>query len=539
MNTKKIEKTKHMLLSESPEIVNKREIRPGTLIEPRMRIDEDRVRMLHQASLDILADPGITCHNDHAAEIYGNAGCHVRKESNHRTIWNIRFPEEVIARMLDTVPAEVILGARNPDNALRLHAEEPRVYFGTGSETNHILQSEETTYVQKDDPATEIRGVTFHKERGSLQHLCRSAKLCNALENVDFFIRNVNIRDDDITPKTKDVNMFMAALMYMTKHVQAGLEDPESLETVIRLAEEIAGGAGALRRNPIISFITCVIKSPLQMVDDTTQKLIRIAESGLPVVISSSPQGGSTAPIQEEGIVALINAELLAGIALTQLVNPGTPVLYGAVPVRARQDTLHDFYGAPEFIHYNIDCIQMARYYGIPCYSSAGVGDAMTPGIQATVEKLFAQAEVAAAGAQYIHYAVGLLEKTNTFSPLQAVLDDAHIGTIREILRQPIFEQADVENAVRDIRRTVDSPTTLFARSIRKARRKGLVSSPYPFETDAMEDQVLIKAQERLEDIMAQPGQKMDPGVADRLFTGFPDLLPRERFEIRYRTDAK
>ncbi len=520
-------------VTSSPESMSERKVRPGTLVQPRVRIDEDQVQMLHEASLDILADPGIVCHNAHAAEIYGNAGCDVREESTHQTIWNIRFPEEVITRILETVPTEVMLGARNPDNTLQLNAAEPMVYFGTGAETNHILQSELTTYVKKDAPSIEKQGVAFHRERGSLLHLCQSAKLCNALDHVDFFIRNVNIQDPDITPENKDVNMFMAALMYMTKHVQAGLEDLRSLDTVIQLAERIAGGEEALRQNPIISFITCVIKSPLQMVDDTTEKLIRIAEQGIPVAISSSPQGGSTAPVQEEGMVSLINAELLAGIALTQLTNPGTPVLYGAVPVRARQDTLHDFYGAPEFIHYNVDCIQMARHYGIPCYSSAGVGDAKVPGVQATVEKLFSQLEVAAAGAQYIHYAIGLLEKTNTFSPLQAVLDDAHLGIIREILRQPIFGKEEVDTAVQGIRRTVDSPTKLFARSFRKARRKGLVSSPYPFETDEMEDQVLIKAQDRLQEIMAQPGQPIEPEVLNKLLAECPGLLPRERFELK------
>ncbi|MDZ7723525.1 MAG: trimethylamine methyltransferase family protein [candidate division KSB1 bacterium] len=251
---------------------------------------------------------------------------------------------------------------------------------------------------------------------------------------------------------------FLGALMYMTKHVQAGLVDVDQLDAVLKLAELLAGGPEAFRDNPILSFITCVIKSPLQMVEDTTDKLIAIAEKGCPVVISSSPQGGSTAPIQEEGIVSLINAEILAGITLAQIVNPGAPVLYGAVPVRARLDNLHDLYGAPEFIHYNADCIQMARHYGIPCYSSAGVGDAKVPGMQATVEKLFAQLQIAQAGAQYIHYAFGLLDKTNIFCPLQAVLDNAHIGLVKQILRQPQFDEQNVTKTTQQIQRIRRSP---------------------------------------------------------------------------------
>jgi trimethylamine--corrinoid protein Co-methyltransferase len=295
----------------------------------------------------------------------------------------------------------------------------------------------------------------------------------------------------------------------------------------------VAGGADEFLQNPVVSFIACLVKSPLQMVDDTTAKLMAIAERGVPLVVSSSPQGGSTAPIREEGMVALINAEILAGIALAQLVNPGTPVLYGAVPVRARLDDLHDLYGAPEFIHYNVDCIQMARHYGVPCYSTAGVGDAKVPGLQATVEKLYSYLAVAGAGAQYIHYALGLLEKTSVFCPLQAVLDDAHIGIAREILRPAAFDEAQVQAGVHEVGKVMESKTRLFARHIRKAMRAGLVSEPYPFESRDESDQVLQKAYKRLLAYLSGPDERMDDSMADRIFAEVPGLVDRDRFHIR------
>ena len=150
----------------------------------------------------------------------------------------------------------------------------------------------------------------------------------------------------------------------------------------------IAGGAEAFEANPVFSFITCVIKSPFQIVDDTAEKLIEIAARRVPVVISSCPMGGATGPFDEFGMVAQINAEVLAGVVLTQVVSEGAPVLYGAVPVRTRLDNLNDMYGAPEAVHYTVDCAQMARFYGLPCYSTAGGGATDVPGIQATVEKL-------------------------------------------------------------------------------------------------------------------------------------------------------
>ena len=506
--------------------------RRATQVKPVERISKEQVALLHEASLAILEDPGIHCFNEQAATMLKEAGCRVDDIEGYTKSWQVHFPRDVVKKAIKSAPTKVVLGARKRENRLVLDAHVPKFYFGTGSETNIYLETEMAEFVGKDDPSQTMRAPVYHKGRGTVRNLSRSAKLCENLDNVDFFIRNVNVQDDDITAQNKDVNVFLASLMHTTKHVQAGIVEADRLDDVLTLAELVAGGADALQENPIISFITCLIKSPLQMVDDTTDKLIKIAQKGMPVVISSSPQGGSTAPILEEGMVALINAEILAGITVAQIANPGTPVLYGAVPVRARLDTLHDLYGTPEFIHYNTDCVQMARHYEIPCYSTAGVGDAKVPGMQATIEKLFAQLAIAMTGAQYIHYAFGLLDKTNIFSPVQAVLDDAHIGIVRDIVRPSSFDQTEVDGAIEEVRRVFNSSTKLFARHIRKAMRKGLVSGPYPFETQQEGDEVLPKAVERLEEIMARPDAALDDALLDKVYQVVPGLLPRERFDI-------
>jgi trimethylamine--corrinoid protein Co-methyltransferase len=274
------------------------------------------------------------------------------------------------------------------------------------------------------------------------------------------------------------------------------------------------------------------VKSPLEMMDDVTAKVIAIARRGLPVVVSSSPQGGSTAPVQEEGMVMLINAEILAGITLTQLVRPGMPVLYGAVPVRARLDTLHDLYGAPEFIHYNVDCVQMAHHYRIPCYSTAGVGDTSVPGMQATVEKVFSQLAVAQSGAHYIHYAFGLLDRTGTFSPVQAVIDDANIGLVKSILRPASFEEDDLTASLTEVRKVMQSSTRLFARHIRKQIRRGVVTNPYPLEGHGDRDQVLERACDRVAEIRAAKGTPLPDDVLESIRAEIPGLVPADRFKL-------
>jgi trimethylamine--corrinoid protein Co-methyltransferase len=235
--------------------------------------------------------------------------------------------------------------------------------------------------------------------------------------------------------------------------------------------------------------------------------------------------------VQEEGMVMMINAEILSGITLNQLVNPGSPVLYGAVPVRARLDTLHDLYGAPEFIQYNMDCVQLARRYGVPCYSTAGVGDAAVPGLQATVEKTYSHLGVAQSGAQYIHYAFGLLDRTNVFSPVQAILDNASIGLVKSILRPAEFTADDAESAVGEIRKVMRSSTRLFARHIRKQIRRGVVSDPYPLAGDGQRDEVLERACRRLEEIRATEGEPLSDDVLAAAHDQVPGLVAPDRFQ--------
>jgi trimethylamine--corrinoid protein Co-methyltransferase len=496
--------------------------RPGVVVQPVRRLDDEKLDALHAGSLALLQDPGIVCFNERAAEVFAKAGCTTEPGKDAGAVI-VRIPPEVVERALQSAPSRIVLGARNDKDRLVLDAEVPRIYFGSGSETNVFLETR---------PAGDgSAGFEHTPERGSIAKLCDAARLCNTLENLDFYIRNVNIQDGDIDEDNKDVNVFFAALKYMTRHVQAGLTNVDRLDDVIRMGTIIAGGEEAFRAAPPISFIACVVKSPMQMVDDTASKVIAIAERGVPLVISSSPQGGSTAPVQEEGMVMMINAEILSGITLTQLVSPGAPVLYGAVPVRARLDTLHDLYGAPEFIQYNTDCVQLARRYGVPCYSTAGVGDAAVPGMQATVEKTFSHLAVAQSGAQYIHYAFGLLDRTNVFSPVQAIIDDASIGLVKSILRPAGFTSEDVDSAVAEVRKVMDSPTRLFARHIRKQIRRGVVSQPYPLAGDGTRDEVLQRACARLAEVRETPGEPLDDSIASDIRASVPGLVAAERFQ--------
>jgi trimethylamine--corrinoid protein Co-methyltransferase len=456
-----------------------------------------------------LEDPGLFCYNQQATKIFKSAGAKI--EDTGKCV-RIRIPYGIIDKILETAPSKIILGARNPENRLILDAHEPRVRFGSGSETNVWL-----------DVKFDSKMPVFTRQEGSIERLCKAAHLCENLEHLDFFIRCVNIRDSQITNENKDVNKFLASLNNITKHVQAGLTNLEALDDVIQIGQIIAGGKDAFEKEPVLSFITCVIKSPLQIVNDTAEKLIEISKRRVPVVISSCPMGGATGSFDEFGMVAQINAELLAGVALNQLASPGAPVLYGAVPVRTRLDNLNDMYGAPEFNHYNIDCAQMARFYGLPCYSTAGVGDVSVPGIQATAEKLITLMDVPRAGAQYIHYAFGLLERTNVFCPEQAVMDNDHIGIIKHMLAKTDIYKKKYPEVLARVREVMQTDHKTFMYHLPLPTRDN-VYVHYPLEDP--DQGALYSAHKRYHEIMGKNRRWLPEEIQHEITRKIPGIMP-------------
>ena len=483
--------------------------REGVVVRPLCRLSQAQIKLIDGVSRDLLENPGLLCYNAAAADIYRSAGAKI--ESAEGCV-RVCIPPSIVDKALDSAPSKVVLGARDPANRLVLDAHEPRVRFGSGSETNVWL-----------DVEFEGTAPKFTRLPGSIQRLRNSAHLCENLENLDFFIRNVNIRDEGITETNKDVNQFFTSLNNISKHVQAGLTSLEALGDVVRMGQIVAGGKNAFEENPVLSFITCVIKSPLQMVDDTSAKLIEISKRRIPVVISSCPMGGATGPFDEFGMVAQINAELLAGVALNQLVAPGAPVLYGAVPVRTRLDNLNDMYAAPEFVHYNLDCAQMARFYGLPCYSTAGVGDTSVPGIQATAEKMLTLLSVPASGTQYVHYAFGLLERTNVFCPEQAILDDAQIDLVKRTLQDAPVDERRREEVLSLVREVMESTHKTYMYHLPLPSRDP-VYARYPLEDD--EAGALAAAHRRYREIRGRPRNQMPAELRNEIIRSVPGLLP-------------
>jgi len=366
-----------------------------------------QVQQIHQASLAILERTGVQVEEAQALELFTLAGANI--DGNR-----VRIPRALIEDTLDKTRSRVVLAGRDPKHDLIL--EGSRVHIGTGGAALQVLDLE----------TTKIRSATL-KDVGDM------ARVVDALDNIHFYL--LPIYPTDIPEESVEISKYYAALANTTKHVQGGVYTIQGIRDVIEMSEHIMGSAKALRERPIVSFITSWMVSPLLFASEVTTLLIEVCQQGMPVVLSSAPMAGSTSPVTLAGTLAQLNAEQLAGLCLTQLVNPGTPVLIGPIPATADMRTGSYLAGSVEFGIANAAITQMAHFYKVPIYNSAGMTESKLPDIQAGIEKTQSVIQVALAGSNFIHHAAGMLEDMSTIAYEQFVIDNDMLGMAMRAVR--------------------------------------------------------------------------------------------------------
>lgn len=381
----------------------------GGLYRP---LGDNQIKAIHEASLTILEDTGISCESGQEEFL---ARLEKRGAKIDRIKSRIRFEKDLVTEAVSQAPDRVVLYSRDGENDLEL--AEDQVHFGTGGTTTNVL-----------DPETgECRPSTVK----DVYHL---ARLTDYLDNVDLYIRPCTPLD--IPANAYDVNICYAGLKGTRKHVMMGIFEENRLSDVIDLASMIAGGKENLRQRPFISFYTSFSISPLQQTNKATQIMREAIENRLPISIGAAPMAGLTGPITIAGTLTLTHAEVLAGITIGQLLNPGAPVLYGGFPTRADMATADFLVGTIECGMMNAAVHQLAKYIKIPNCSSCGFTDSKIPDAQAAWECAMLILTAAMGGSNLIRHAGGgVLESAMTIAYEQIIMNDEIIGMARRLLK--------------------------------------------------------------------------------------------------------
>ncbi|MCF8080320.1 MAG: trimethylamine methyltransferase family protein [Desulfobacterales bacterium] len=368
-------------------------------------LTEADIEKIHRSVLKIFSEVGVQVNYPEALKIFEKAGAKVDADSRI-----VRFEQDMVMELIARAPSMVNLCGREPDGSLDCEIGGTKVHLGTGGTALNV----------QDPGSTDAR-------TSQLADVMNMARAVDALENIHFYMLNVHPHDverDDI-----DVNRFGAALNRTKKHIMGGVYTVEGIRNVIKMAEMIAGSPEKLRERPFVSMVTCII-SPFKLDEDYGRLAIEVAKNGIPLVVPAEPLCGATSPITIAGTLVVECVDTLTGVMLAQLVNPGTPVIFGCVSSITDLRDMKYLAGALEMGLINAGASQMAQFYKLPIYATAGMSDAKVSDAQAGYESAMTSLMVALAGGNFIHDAAGFLEFCMTASFDKLVIDDEIIGMV-------------------------------------------------------------------------------------------------------------
>lgn len=383
--------------------------RAGLSASLYMPLSSGDIMKIADAALNVLTKSGMQVYSPTAFEAFKSAGAETDREKRV-----VKLPKGLVEDAVASNPPSITLHSRDGKSDAVL--EKNRVHYGTGGTAIYVL-----------DPDTGERRPS------TVEDVILNARMVDALENVHVF--TINVFPNEIEDKHKiDTNRFFHALDNTTKHVMGGIYSIDGCRKVVEMAQTVAGGLEELRKEPFVSFITLII-SPFKIDEHYGEMTCYLAEQGLPVVVPTEPICGTTSPITLAGNILTHIAETLAGITLVQCVNKGAPGICGSVGSITDLRTMSHLGGPIERAMINAAVSQMAQYFEIPLYSTAGTSDSKEVDIQAAYESAMSSLLVAMSGANYIHDIAGLMEEDLTVSYEKLVMDNEILGMCQRVLR--------------------------------------------------------------------------------------------------------
>lgn len=385
------------------------------LARPRFTLLTEQQREgVAQAALEILERTGVHLTHPGAVERLHAAGA--RLEAGVVTPagtkgYRVRLPAALVENALRSAPSQLLIYDRAGAPAMRLGTSH--YYFGANMDAPDVF-----------DPYSH----THHSQRE--EDCARQARLIDALPHLSFLMSAGFSADRP--PAIADRCAARQALTNTSKPVLVITLSLASLEAVREMAVCIAGGDDRLRRRPCLLHYSEPI-SPLLHPDDAVEKLIYCAEWEIPLVYTPYLAMGATAPFSLAGALAQACAESLSGLVLHQLVRPGAPFIFGGMPSVMDMRTTVFSYAAPELQMLLAGMAEMARYFHLPNFGTAGCGDAVLFDGQAVLEATSSCMMAALSGGDLIHD-VGLFGSAQVVIPEMYVVVDEIVGMLHRLL---------------------------------------------------------------------------------------------------------
>ncbi len=366
-------------------------------------LSDDQIQIIHKTALGLLQKVGVVIKEPRALEYFKKAGAEVDKEN-----YRVRIPSDIVEAALKMAPSHFTIHARIPENTVEV--DDKRLYIEPMIGRLNTIDLD-----------------TGERRRTNLKDVANLVRVCDAMEYYHLLHSGAIMPSIEGIPlHASHVYGYLTSIRNTGKVVKGSPRGRSTAEDCIRMAAVVAGGEDALRQKPNI-FTTVNPVTPLQHDQGQTEGLIEYASYGLPIDITSEPQAGATAPVTLAGLLAQQTADIISGITLAQLVNPGTPVWYGTCGAIMDMKVGQIALGSVESGMINVASAQIASFYGIPCRGTGASTESKLLDIQAGYEKAITTFMAALGGINCLFYP-GVMDHALTISLESMVIDNEICG---------------------------------------------------------------------------------------------------------------
>ncbi len=375
--------------------------------EPIAAIGAEALDRIHDGSMRILEEIGLEVLSESALGIYEQDGA--------RVDWDLQrvfLDREQVMRRIETVPERFTLHARNPERNRQIG----------GNAINF-------TTVASAPNSSDLEGG---RRTGNFEDYCNFLRLGHVYDVIDFF-SGYPVEPIDLHPDTRHLDASLAAYTLTDRGFSLYCLGGGRVMDGIRMAA-IARGVELeqLKSEPSINTVVNT-NSPLRVDGPMSEGLIEMAEYGQPVIVTPFTLSGAMCPITIAGALAQQNAEALGTIALSQMVNPGTPMVYGGFTSNADMRSGSPAFGTPEYTRAAWATGQLARRYNIP-FRSSNVNASNCVDAQAAWESQMSLWGAVMGHANIVKHAAGWLEGGLCASFEKFIIDIDMLQMMRETL---------------------------------------------------------------------------------------------------------
>lgn len=308
---------------------------------------EDELQQIHLATLEVLWHEGMTVGTKDALDTFKDGGALVDYSTQ-----KVRIHPYMVEDAIRSAPSTIVLAGRNPKYDCVLDGSRVNyTTFGCGVGI-YDMDSGEYRATNIDD-------------------LAATARVADYLENVDIYSHAVSAGPTQPSSSV-DLRETEAFLTNTSKHcMHIDLTCGRNAQFYIDMAAAAVGGHDKLRDRPIVSALFCP-QSPLALNHECCEIIQTFARNFIPCNILSMAMSGGTTPITLAGTMVVHNAEVLAGIVLSQLTNRGTPIMYGSSTTTLDMQYATAPVGSPELGMCSASVAALAQFYNLPSYVAGG-----------------------------------------------------------------------------------------------------------------------------------------------------------------------